>query len=80
MSAKISITSNGRVTCVELDGKTIGTGVEAVRFEHNSSGECKLDLSINLTNFSFKPDGYFDEFRRALGEEKPPEVLNNGRV
>lgn len=80
MSVKFSITSNGRVTCVELDGKTIGTGVEAVKFEHDASGECKLELALDLTDFSFMPDGYFDEFRRALGEEKPPEDFSNGRV
>lgn len=79
MSTKFSITSNGRVTCVELGGKTIGTGVEAVKFEHSAIGECKLGLSIDLTRFSFMPDGYFDEFHRALNEEKPPEGGADGR-
>lgn len=73
MKPKIKILSTGTRTIVELDGKTIGRGIEAVSFSHDPKGEVKLELSIDLKNFSFMPDGRFDEFERELAKKGPTE-------
>ena len=80
MNAKFRMASNGTVTCVELGGKTIGTGVESVKFCQNGYGEGRLELSIDLENFSFMPDGHFDKFEQAIAKERPPEDLLDGRT
>lgn len=80
MNAKFRMASNGTATCIELDGKTLGTGVESVRFYQNGHGEGKLDISIDLEEFSFMPDGYFDNFEQAIVKERPPEDLLDGRT
>ena len=74
MNAKFRMASNGTVTCIELDGKTLGTGVESVRFYQNGHGEGKLDISIDLEEFSFMPDGYFDNFEQAIANERSPDA------
>lgn len=79
MSAKFRMASNGETTCMELCGKSIGTGVSAVKFSQNGCGEGYLELSIDLEDFSFMPDGYFDMFEKQLAEAKPPEDCLVGR-
>ncbi len=80
MNAKFRMVSNGTATCMELGGKTIGTGVEAVKFYQNDYGGGRLEISIDLENFSFMPDGHFDKFEKAIAKESPPEDQLNGRT
>lgn len=76
--SKLELASNGRVTCIRLDGKNLGRGVKSVKFSHGES-DITLGLSIDLTRFSFMPDGYFDEFVRKLDQEIPPADGIGGR-
>lgn len=80
MSAKIRILSTGTNTLVELGGKTIGTGVEEVHFCQDRHGDVKLELTIDVDNFAFMLDGYFDAVERKLAEAKPPEDDLIGRA
>lgn len=71
---------------MELDGKTIGEGVVSVSYEHNATqerdtitGKLKqkvsptVKLEINVDQFQFMPDGYFDEVeRKFFGKEESP--------
>ncbi|MBE6943837.1 MAG: hypothetical protein E7453_06205 [Ruminococcaceae bacterium] len=79
MNAKLKILYTGRGTIVELDGKTIGTGVEAIEFRHETNKPAKANLSINLSEFSFMPDGHFDEACQRVKEANPPEDHLIGR-
>lgn len=79
MSAKFRMGSNGKATYVELCGKTIGTGVAAVKFSQNGYGEGRLELSIDLDAFSFMPDGHFEEIEKMLAEKTPPNEHLVGR-
>ena len=73
MSVKFRMASNGNATCFELDGKSIGTGVLSVDFTQNGYGEDgRLALLIDLENFAFMPDGYFEKFEKKLVGKVPP--------
>lgn len=80
MNAKIRILCAEGATIVELCGKTIGRGVESVNFHHDGNGDTKINLSIDLENFAFMPDGYFDEVTKKVAEAKPPEDHLVGRA
>lgn len=69
---KLKILSTGAITYLELCGKSMGTGVENVSFEHIAGDDVILNLKLRLKDFEFLPDGYFDEVLRKLGGE-PPE-------
>lgn len=75
MSTKLKIVCNGRGTYLELDGKVLGDGVKSVKFEHDGTkGKPTIDLSIDLADFQFMPDGKFDEVSRRMDKEEPPET------
>lgn len=73
MKEKFRILSAGNVTYMELCGKSIGTGVVSVSYEHVAGEDIFLSLKLRLKDFEFLPDGYFDEVIKKLGEE-PPEI------
>lgn len=77
MKPKLRLFSTGTATYIELDGKALGPGVERVEITHNGAGEARLILSIDVANFSFMPDGFFDEAAKRLEEANPP---NDGLV
>jgi len=67
--AKICIISTGKRTYVELDGKTIGTGVRELKYStHDEDGNMKgqLELKINLDEFEFMDDDKFDKAYQTL--------------
>lgn len=80
MNAKFRMVCNGTATCMELDGKTIGKGVESVEFFHSGSDSPSVKISIDLKNFSFMPDGHFDKIEKAIAKESPPEDQLIGRT
>lgn len=80
MNAKLKILCTGDKTIVELDGKTIGKGVNAIDFRHDGGENAEVKISIDLGKFSFMPDGQFDEFEKAIAKESPPEDQLNGRT
>lgn len=69
---KFCLVCDGSHTYAELDGKSIGTGVESVSFEHIAGEDASVNLKLNMKEFEFMPDGYFDEVLKRLCEE-PPE-------
>lgn len=81
MNAKLKIICTGEATFVELDGKTIGSGIESVHLTHDAAGgdDPKLDIRINLDDFHFMPDGYINEVEERLTKENPPDDPLNGR-
>lgn len=80
MNAKLKILCTGKATIVELDGKTIGQGIEAINLHHNGAGEAIVTLSINVEDFSFMPDGYFSEVEEKIAKAEPPEEQILGRT
>lgn len=66
--AKFRFTTDGFKTIVELDGKTMGPGVQRIDFLHEGGEKAKLLLNIDLHDFSFLPDGEFDKREAALME------------
>lgn len=71
--AKLRIVSSGNGTFVELDGKTMGRGVEYLKFEHDGqTRKPTLDLRLDLTDFRFMPDGRLDEVEKRFQEAEPP--------
>ena len=69
---KFKILSTGETTYLELCGKSMGTGVVSVNYEHIAGDDILLNLKLSLRDFEFLPDGYFDEVLKKLGGE-PPE-------
>lgn len=63
------ISQNGK-TYIELCGKSMGTGVERVAFEHGDDG-VSLDLKLNMNDFDFMSDGYFDKAESVLLKKEP---------
>lgn len=80
MKPKLRIISIGSATYVELDGKTIGRGVECIRFHHEGDDDARLRLDINLREFSFLPDGYLEEVEKKMAKVNPPEDQLDGRI
>lgn len=70
---KLKILSTGETTYLELCGKSMGTGVVSVNYEHIAGDDILLSLKLRLGDFEFLPDGYFDEVLKKLGGE-PPEI------
>lgn len=64
--AKFRFASNGFTTVVELDGKTIGKGVNKLEFLHEGGKCAELKLDIDLHGFQFYPDGEFDKMESVL--------------
>lgn len=47
MSTKFRLSSNGKFSCMELCGKTVGKGVNSIRFSHDATDDAKkLDLFL----------------------------------
>lgn len=79
MNAKLKILCDGWGTYVELDGKTIGRGIESIKFEHDAAAgeKPKCQISIDLSDFEFMPDGRFDEVAKRsaeMGEFQEPWI------
>ena len=58
--------TDGFQTVMELDGKTIGAGVNKVEFLHESGEHAEVKLDIDLDAFCFLPDGEFDKRESVL--------------
>lgn len=66
----IRIATNGHTSCIEIDGKTLGNGVEGFSFVHPDNGSCpEMELKLNVRSFSFMPDGAFDEYEKRMMQE-----------
>lgn len=62
---KLRLICDGVHTYAELCGKTIGRGVNSIEFSHENKN-VNLKLGINLSEFEFMPDGYFDEVEKKI--------------
>lgn len=66
--ARFRFATDGFRTVLELDGKTIGSGVQKVDYFHEAGENPKLKLDIDVNSFSFLPDGTFYEKESVLME------------
>lgn len=73
MNAKFRLLDDGRGTYLELDGKSMGEGVKSVSYTKVGRESAVLNLEIDLGDFRFMPDGYFDEKEKQLAEMEPPK-------
>lgn len=76
MEAKLRVITNGKHTFIELGGKTIGRGIEEFHLSQNMRCEKDpmLDLRINLNQFEYMPDGYFEDVEKRMTDTKRPNV------
>lgn len=67
--------SVGHLTCAELDGKGLGNGVKRIEFCRDISGNPtnEIELRIDLDEFRFMPDGWYDDMYEKLVLGKEPE-------
>lgn len=71
MNAKVRILDDGRGAYVELDGKTMGEGVDLVEYKKKGSDPAELTIHIyNTDDFQFHPDGTFDKAEKWLKEHE----------
>lgn len=62
MRPKLIIADDGFASFVEIDGKTLGSGTEYVRYEKTGGEPATLDIHISDVNhFKFLPSGYADK-------------------
>lgn len=80
MQPKLRIFSDGTHTYAEICGKSIGKGVSSVMYSHDAPNGGKLKLEIDLEDFGFMEDGYFDKAEKKLMEFEPPKVDGNERL
>lgn len=64
--AKFRFATNGFSTVMELDGKTIGNGVEKVEFCHVAGESAKLKVDIDVRDFKFLKDGEYEKLEAVL--------------
>lgn len=76
MKPKFRLVSDGKHTYMELDGKTIGTGVQRFCVEQQGT-DMQLDLSIDLGSFEFMEDGKLDDVAEKMKEvgKNPFEMM-----
>lgn len=66
---KLRLFDNGYGTYIELDGKTMGKGINHIKYEKEGRKPATLDIHIgNLREFEFGEDGSFDEKLNRLQE------------
>lgn len=66
------VIDDGKNAVVEIDGKTIGCGVERIKYKRDGATGGNLQLVLSLDHFEFLPDGYFDEVEARMRQEKKP--------
>lgn len=64
--AKFRFASDGFYAVVELDGKTIGTGIQSLEYQHEGGEHARLKLELDLHDFKFLSDGEFDKRESVL--------------
>lgn len=64
--AKFRFATDGFTTVVELDGKTIGTGIQNLEYHHEGGEHARLKMELDLHDFRFLPDGEFDKRESVL--------------
>ncbi len=75
MSAKVRILDTGTCTMLELDGKTMGEGIDRITYEKEAGKSAVLTIRINsVDSFEFLPDGEFDRAVERVGQITPPET------
>lgn len=73
MSTKLKLVCDGEHTVLELDGKVMGKGINAVRFSHEGGKAATCNIDIDLGSFSFLPDGTLEEACLKFAKDRPPE-------
>lgn len=80
MERILKIVSDGKRTFLELGGKSMGSGVKSVQFSHQGGESVTCKIEIDLANFSFMPDGTFDDACKKFDEKRLPEYLSIGQA
>lgn len=74
----------GSSVFIELDGKSLGDGVKSAELiTHPCKGnqrETILMLGIDISQFRFMPDGFFDKAYERASNFKPPIETHNERL
>lgn len=77
---KLKLLDNGYGTYIELDGKTMGKGINHIKYEKEARKPATLDIHIsNLREFEFGEDGSFDEKLNRL-QEMEQEVISGQEI
>lgn len=73
MVTKFRMVTDGRHTYAELDGKTIGQGVDKIEVVADAD-KVSVDIHIgDLNDFAFMEDGYFNHAEKVMNETEPPK-------
>lgn len=78
MNAKFRLLDDGRGAYLELAGKSMGEGVKSISYTKTGREPATLNIGIDVRDFSFSPDGYFDEVEKRLKEIDPPTKTIDG--
>ena len=75
---ELKILDTGKGAYVEVDGKTLGEGLNGVEYRSPGNKPGTLLLEFETDKPAFMPEGYFDEvyqaFNRAEKKEVPAET------
>ena len=63
---KFRFATDGLTTVAELDGKTIGTGIQNLEYYHEGGEHARLKLELDLNEFRFLPDGEYEKRESVL--------------
>lgn len=80
MQPKLRLFSDGKRTYAEICGKSIGKGISSLSYSHDAPNDAKLKLEIDLEDFEFMEDGYFDKAEKKFMEYEPPKVDGHERL
>lgn len=74
MNPKARILDAGKATYIELDGKTMGVGIDFVEYKKEADNPAELTIHIaDVESFSFLPDGEFDRVEKMVKDFEPPD-------
>ena len=65
---KFRLISSGVYPYMELDGKGLGTGVTGISFEQNETSHPSLTLKLDLEDFRFEEEGWFNKKMEQMAE------------
>lgn len=81
MKAKFRLLDTGKGTYIELDGKTMGRGIDEVAYRKVAGEPAEVTIHIDdMDVFRFEPDGKFDEVERKVNEYEPLDSDNTKRL
>lgn len=69
----IRLISVDGITCLEVDGQSLGSGIKEVRFEQLEGEMPTLEVKVDVGMYRKMEPGFFDKFERTFmeGMESP---------